>query len=251
MKTAIIIGNGPSTKPLYEYGLKNIPEEIDTFCTSLAYRFCDELDFQPTYYVFADPKSVNMQKNNLKERIKKYKKTKTWFLCTDMCQDDFNEYSSEDKKQSKLIRVKHAGSGPMALNIAINFFKYDRIFIFGLDHNYTWIKSLVEFTGFKNCAVYLNDVVNHPSYFFPRYLKKGDLVSWDMNAKDGEKVIKKCWVTEKIINNGIKNGCQVIDFSDNIIPCPKANDLSIIFKNYSNSSQLELKPDEIIHMKLN
>lgn len=74
MKNAIIIGNGNSTKQLYEYGFKNIDvDKFDTYCTSLAFRFCNDLNFEPTYYVFSDPKSVKHQQNELLTHIKNCK----------------------------------------------------------------------------------------------------------------------------------------------------------------------------------
>jgi hypothetical protein len=42
------------------------------------------LDFEPTYYVFSDPKSVKKQQNELLTRIEKWNNTKEWYLCTRM-----------------------------------------------------------------------------------------------------------------------------------------------------------------------
>ncbi len=221
MKNAIIIGNGNSTKQLYEYGFKNIDvDKFDTYCTSLAFRFCNDLNFEPTYYVFSDPKSVKHQQNELLTHIKKLQTTKEWYLCTTMCCDTL-------KNHHKVTHVKHNGSGPAALQVAINKKIYDNIYIFGLDHNYTWIKKHVTFTGFENCAIYNNDVLNHPSYFYPTYLKKGDCVSWDMSAKDGEKKTLQCLFTQKLINE-----CKhsvIIDYSDSLLKVKKEKDLSLIF----------------------
>tara|TARA_A100001015_G_C15018846_1_gene726934 strand:+ start:772 stop:1440 length:669 start_codon:yes stop_codon:yes gene_type:complete len=221
MKDAIIIGNGNSTKQLYEYGFKNINTEIfDTYCTSLAFRFCDDLNFQPTYYVFSDPKSVKNQQNNLLTRIEKWQNTKEWYLCTTMSEHTF-------KQQNKVTHIEHNGSGPAALKVAIDKKIYNNIYIFGLDHNYTWIKDDVTFTGYKNCAIYNNDVLNHPSYFYPTYLRKGDCVSWDMKAKNGEKIVKHCLFTQKLIDD-----CKhsvIVDYSDSLLKVKKEKDISLIF----------------------
>lgn len=221
MKSAIIVGNGTSTKPLYEYGFSNIDtDKYDIYCTSLAFRFCDDLKFEPTYYVFSDPKSVKMQQNELLTRIEKWHNTKKWYLCTNRCKDTFIN-------QPKVECIKHNGSGPSALQIAINKKIYDKIYIFGLDHDYTWIKKYVTFTRVDNCAVYKEDVLNHPSYFYPKYLKKGDCVSWNMKAKDGEQIKHHCSFTQKLIDK-CKN-CVIIDYSDSLLKVKKEKDLSLIF----------------------
>lgn len=223
MKSAIIVGNGNSTKQLYEYGFKNIDtNKFDIYSTSLAFRYCDDLNFEPTYYVFADPKCVKVQEDELLKRIKKWHNTKEWFLCTKQSSDTLVNHS-------KVTPIIHNGSGPAALQIAINKKKYDKIYIFGLDHNYTWIKKYVTFTGKENLAVYNYDVLNHPSYFYPNYLRKGDEVSWDMKAKDGEQRILHCLFTQNLIDN-CKHS-DIIDYSDSLLKCRKEKDLSLIFGN--------------------
>ena len=217
MKIALIVGNGQSTKLLYDYGFHNIPSHIDVYCTSLAFRFCDDLNYQPTYYVFSDPKSVSFQKSNLKQRIHAYQKTQKWFLC---CNKVKKEYFESDK----VTNIKHTGSGPGALEIALNK-KYDKILIIGLDHNYTWMKKNVKFLNIENCAEYKWDVVDHPSYFYPTYIRKGDVVSWDMSAKDNETKIKKCGATQNLINSGLKKKIIIVDYSDNLLSCPKSKNL--------------------------
>lgn len=125
MKDAIIIGNGNSTKQLYKYGFNNIDtDKFDTYCTSLAFRFCDDLNFEPTFYVFADPKCVKYQQYELLKRIKKWNKTKQWYLCT-------NENPIKDmSNHNKVTQIKHNGSGPAALQVAINKKNYNNIYIY-------------------------------------------------------------------------------------------------------------------------
>ena len=214
-KIALIIGNGQSTKILEKYGFNNINKNIDVYCTSLSFRFCDEYNFEPTYYVFADPKSVEYQKYNLKKYIKKFKKTQ-WYLCCNLIKDK-NFFSK------KIYNIEHAGSGPAALKIAIEKNIYSKILIIGLDHNYTWIKKYVKFTGFQNCAKYIQDVENHPSYFYSKYIRKNDIVSWDMNAKDNEKIFKRCLFTENLINKN--KHIDIIDFSNNLLKCKKGKNI--------------------------
>ena len=223
MRQAIIIGNGNSTKPLYDYGFKNIDtDKFDIYCTSLAFRFCDDLNFEPTYYVFSDPKSVKHQQNQLLRIIDKWQSTKEYYLCCTMCCDTL-------KNHQKVRHIKHNGSGPAALQVAIQKKIYDKIYIFGLDHNYTWIKKHVTFTGFQNCAIYKYDILNHPSYFYPNYIKKGDCISYDMNAKDNEETKIHCLFTQQLIDN-----CKhslIIDYSDSLLNCTKGKDISLIFEN--------------------
>ena len=218
VKTAIIIGNGMSTKLLYEYGFNNIPKNIDTYCTSLAFRFCESLNLCPTYYVFADPKSVKYQEYNLTNYINK-SNTKTFYFCY----DSSKMFKSVPK--NKIVNIAHNGSGPAALQIAIEK-NYDRILIIGLDHNYTWIKKNITMLGDQNKAQYKEDVVNHPSYFYPYYLKKGDIVSWDMSSKDGETKILHCKFTQELINKALKKNIEIIDFGDNLLNVKKSKALS-------------------------
>jgi hypothetical protein len=70
-------------------------------------------------------------------------------------------------------------------------------------------------------------VLNHPSYSYPKYLKKGDCVSWDMSAKDGEQIKLHCLFTQKMINDC--NHSVIIDYSDSLLKCKKEKDLSLIF----------------------
>lgn len=208
-KTAIIIGNGKSTKLLYDYGFDKIPKNIDTYCTSLAFRFCEDLNYDPTYYVFADPKSVQYQEKNLTNYINK-SKTQTVYLCYN------NDKMFKSCSRNKIVKIKHNASGPAALEIAIQK-NYDRILIIGLDHNYTWIKKHVTMLNDENKAQYKYDVVNHPSYFYPYYLKKGDIVSWDMSAKDNEQKYLHCRFTQELIDKASKKNIEIIDFGDNLL----------------------------------
>jgi len=221
-KIALIVGNGKSTKLLYDYGFNNIPEYIDVYCTSLAFRFCDDLNYNPTYYVFTDTKSVYFQKETLKKKINSYTKTKIWYLGCD-------KILNKDKyfNNNKVVNVDHNSTGPEALKIAVKK-KYNKIIIIGFDNNYTWIEEHVKKLNYDNCAIYTQDVVNHPSYFYPNYLRKGDIVSWGRYDKSKSNRNKS---TQKIIDNAVKNNIQIIDFSDNILKCIKSKNFNEHFKN--------------------
>jgi len=83
-KTALIIGNGPSAKKLLDFGFHNIPDHIDTFATSCAFKYCEEINWWPTYYVLSDRKITFLNQ----ERLSKYisdpnNPVKKWFLSTD------------------------------------------------------------------------------------------------------------------------------------------------------------------------
>jgi len=54
--TIIIIGNGPSTKALAEYGFHNLPDSIDTFAMGAAYRYFERINWWPNYYAWCDVK---------------------------------------------------------------------------------------------------------------------------------------------------------------------------------------------------
>jgi hypothetical protein len=72
-KTALIIGNGKSSLELEEFGFERIPKSIDTFGTTLAFRYYEKIGWWPTYYGILDTKVVNHHKENLKEFFTNYK----------------------------------------------------------------------------------------------------------------------------------------------------------------------------------
>lgn len=45
----LVIGNGPSTKALAEFGFQNLPDDVDTFGMRAAYRYFRKVGWWPKY----------------------------------------------------------------------------------------------------------------------------------------------------------------------------------------------------------
>jgi hypothetical protein len=61
-KSILLIGNGPSTKKLIEFGLQNLPKGLDTFGMGAAYRYFERVGWWPTYHAWCDIKVVHSHK---------------------------------------------------------------------------------------------------------------------------------------------------------------------------------------------
>lgn len=55
-KSILLIGNGPSTRLLANFGFNRLPKEIDTFGMGAAYRFYRDAHWWPDYYAWCDKK---------------------------------------------------------------------------------------------------------------------------------------------------------------------------------------------------
>ncbi len=225
-KRALIIGNGKSTDLLLKYQFQHIPKNIDTYGTTACYKYCKVLNWWPTFYVLSDPKVVLERKEILESLINnKNIPTKNYYLCKTLLKhnlcDDF----------SKVKYIQWNGSGPAALNIAIQK-KYKKIGMIGMDHNYTWLKDkLKPINKGDNRHVFTETIEDHPSYFWKSYIEKGDVVSMSKTAEQPwDKPIKlHCKYTQDLINKAIAQKIEIIDFSDNLLKCPKSKGLNSFF----------------------
>jgi hypothetical protein len=207
-ETAFIIGNGKTTKQLFKYGFNNIPDNIDTYTTSLAYRFCEEINWWSTFYCFFDPKSVSYQQKQLNEHINdKNNPVKKWYLCK------HNSWPVNiDDKYNKVEYLKWASSGNGALSLAIGKKQYRKIILIGLDNDYTWNHEWVEkVDNNTNRRRYIKTIKNHPDYFYPNYIRKGDIVSWDINKKISENEGRKI----DLENQFKKSNIEFLNYSKN------------------------------------
>jgi hypothetical protein len=177
-QTMLIIGNGPSSKELADFGFHNIPDHIDTFGMGLAYKYYSKIDWWPTYYICADKKVVKNRGDYLRSlilddnvRVRKF----------------FFPLPLVDHPRLELI--PHNSTGDFAFRKAVEY-GYEQIFIIGIDLDYQPLKeatriSRAEFDAlgldmdFDTNVIYMvrEPIKDHPNYFFPEYQEVGDIYS--------------------------------------------------------------------------
>ena len=181
-KIALIIGNGKSLQPLVDDKFKSIPDGVDTFGTTAAFRFYEKINWWSTYYGLYDGKVVYHYRETFQKYIlDKNHPVKKWFLCVDRCGNYFQD------PHGKLARTTHDGTGCGITEQTIKM-KYDEIWLTGIDNQYVWNKSWVKRlgTGGDNRVEFIADVEDNPNYAIPYYQQKGDIFSFNLSAKDGE-----------------------------------------------------------------
>ena len=181
-KIALIIGNGNSTKQLLDYGFHNIPDNVDTFATSGAYKYCKALNWWPTYYVLTDIKVLTHKVELFNSLLADPTiKTKNFFLT---CIHKETELKFNDPFE-KLVNHSHIESGISCFKIIETAEpKYDYVILIGIDNNYTWVTDKVKkYDDITNLAIVKERIKKHPSYFWEGYIEKGDILSWDWKAE--------------------------------------------------------------------
>jgi glycosyltransferase involved in cell wall biosynthesis len=178
----LIIGNGPSTKILADAGLHNLPEDIDTFGTTTAYRYFEKINWWPTYYALADRKVVYNHRENFARLLEDPKcTTKKFFLSWPIADSE------------RLEVIAHSSTGSFSLNKAVEL-GYREIYLIGMEGAYveeikesrslseTEIASL----GFgvlnlsqaeSKLRIITVTPTENPNYFFPGYQQEGDIYS--------------------------------------------------------------------------
>jgi hypothetical protein len=191
MSKLVVIGNGPSLKG-FEFDKLN---HVDTLGMNAAYRYWDQINWYPTYYVCMDDKVTQTHHKNIKRlidsgRIKKFFLTRfmldfypelkfdsrIYFL------EQFNEkYSSLAKKyelntiESKFFK----SSAPAKITTGSNavrfgcFLGYKEIAIIGVDLEYKEIKDGITNESGIELKV-TKKIDNNPNYFFDGYQDVGD-----------------------------------------------------------------------------
>ncbi len=174
----LIVGNGPSTKELGEYGFQNIPLNVDTFGMGLAFKHFEKVGWWPTYYICADKKVVQHCRESLAEVVMDPKvRVKRFFFPIQLCESD------------RLEVIPHNSTGDFAFRKAVEF-GYRQIFLIGIDLDYKPLKeatriSRSEFDELGLDIDYYTNIIykirrpvaDHPNYFFPDYQEVGDIYS--------------------------------------------------------------------------
>jgi hypothetical protein len=190
-ESLLIIGNGPSTKKLLDYGFHNIPPNIDTISTSSAFKYCKTLNWWPTYYVLADPKMVLAKQSIIQSLIVDPEiPTQKFYLCLNKIKAHKLEFYDP---YEKIQNCDHIESGTAAIRIALSRRnQYKNIGIIGIDNNYnnnnSWGKYKDHFISASdkdNRVICVKDIGSHPSYFWPNYIEKGDIITWVDNPGGG------------------------------------------------------------------
>jgi len=207
--TLIIIGAGNSTLKLLEYGFHRIPPHIDTLATTRSYRFCESLNWWPTLYSCLDPKVVKDCANDLQPHISNpMNPVRCWFICTNHKPWDVKL----DDPFGKIVHVPWGASGGTSAVVFCQQDYYKRIVLIGIDNDYIWDRNWVEpLPGNDNRVKYKQDMPKHPCYFWPNYLKKGDVVSWSSGNWSQE---AKTQQMQAAVNIGLSKGKEIINLGN-------------------------------------
>lgn len=190
-KIALVIGNGKSTKNLLDYGFHNIPSTIDTFATSGAYKYCQKLNWWPTYYALTDYKVLTHKQKLFNEFLKDPTiNSKKFLLCT---KTGNNKALKLEDPFKKIIHCPHLESGLTCLKaIHDTKHKYDYVIVIGIDNNYSWLTNKVKrYDTTTNLAIVKERIKDHPSYFWEDYIEKGDILSWNFDQKPNTPIFNK------------------------------------------------------------
>jgi hypothetical protein len=178
-KSLLILGNGKSLAP-YPFDKYN----VDTIGMSQAFRYWEQINWYPTYYICLDKDINRTFAHDIKGLIKNRKTNgiKRFFLSKEIL-----------KKYPKFSKLKYVHfvedlnqpgnrgfsgdtqvtSGSYAVRFGI-WLGYTKIYILGIDSKYTpidqaWIKRVTD----KNQRLIV-DINPDPDYFFNQYRMKGD-----------------------------------------------------------------------------
>jgi hypothetical protein len=175
VKTAMIIGNGPSSKILYDYGFNNIPDKITTFGSNSLYRICEKANWWPDYYLAYDLIVTPFHKENFKKMMKEQKKIKAIFSYRGMLDgvDRFRTFNPPQIPFQGRYRMINLTTGGMAAFVAMSM-GFKKLILIGVDCNY--IDNIKESERLTNVKFHIKEnPKNNPNYFFDDYQKKGDL----------------------------------------------------------------------------
>lgn len=194
-KEILIIGNGPSTKDLSDFGFDNLPPHIDTFGMGAAYRFYETINWWPTYYAWCDVKVVHSHQKALKALIENPAIDTERFF-----------FSLPISDNPRLETIQHSSTGDFCFRKAVEL-GYQKIYLIGMEGHYveelTESRRLTEaeyeslgfdkvFPEFQKAipdhvdsvALFLdtlriieNTPDKNPNYFFEGYQRAGDVFS--------------------------------------------------------------------------
>jgi len=179
----LIIGNGPSTQELAEWGLENLRSDVDTFGMGIAYRFFQEINWWPTLYACGDSKVVFSHRKELGSIVEN----------PDVPTDRFY-FSWPVSEHSRLELITHCSTGDFCFRKSLEL-RYREIYLIGIEGHY--IEKIMESRpltedeyldlGFEELKLSeLNKSVlriitktpdDNPNYFFHGYQQAGDVYS--------------------------------------------------------------------------
>lgn len=224
--TLLVMCNGPSIKPLVDYGLQRLPNCIDTVATSLAYRYFSEINWWPTYYTLGDPKVLLHHQQAFQAMISDPNiPVRQYYLATQLPKLGIDiEF---DDPLNKLVNIPWQVTGQSALKIGL-VNRYQKIYIIGCDNKYYWdhglVRPLASNKALDNRAEVIDDVPENPNYGIPNYLRKGDITSWLFNHPDksySTSSHNNLWL--ELMTLAEKQNIQVTDFSSGNLPMQKAS----------------------------
>lgn len=181
-KKLLIIGNGPSARLLATAGFDLIPDDMDTFGTTAAFRFFEDIGWWPTYYALADRKVVYHHRETFARLISDPKiNTQKFFLSWKVSDSD------------KLELIPHSSTGSFSLKKAIEL-GYDEIYLIGMEGAYVeeildsraMTPDEIAERGFgvlnlsraeSKLRIITKTPSYNPNYFFSGYQQEGDVYS--------------------------------------------------------------------------
>ena len=229
MKTAIILGNGPSLQKLLDFGLENIPKHIDTIGLNSFYRYSEKIKWYPTYIGSFDVRVTPYHFYDMVKYVENSNVKK--FVCCDWAL----EYAKADEEyytHPKIHREKNQnGFNPewyvdlnnmsCSGNAACKFLMkegYTKIYLIGVDANYV---DFIDGSKRDEGGGLIMDKTpeKNPNYFWDEYQvegdeynvpgKRGHILSWQETAHN----VKKYKPNIEIINLSDISEVQFFKFS--------------------------------------
>lgn len=235
-KDVLVLCNGPSIKALVDWGFHNLPQEIVTVGTSLAYRYFRDINWWPTYYALGDPKVLLHHQTAFQALIADPNiPIQKFYLCTKLPHLDI-DISFFDPFH-RVVEMGWQVTGQMAFEVGLRQ-QTKNLFLLGCDNGYYWDHSLVKPLSLNlkqdNRAVVLEDVVDNPNYGIPNYLRKGDVTSWLFNHPDKSITsTSKNHLWQELMNTALDRKINVVDFSQGNLSAPtKRDDFKAFFSSY-------------------
>ena len=221
----LIIGNGPSTTKLAEFGFHNLPPSIDTFGMGAAYRYFSPAGWWPKYYAWCDAKVVHSHKSALKQLIEDpHVSTEAFY------------FSLPISSHPRFHQVSHCSTGDFCFRKAIEL-RYRNIYLIGIEGDY--VEEIAESRAltdaeydqlgygdllplFKHLSPdpreafrlfrdYLRIIdrtpAHNPNYFFEGYQRAGDVFSLPRSGTH-----RNAW--RKSAEFADKHGVNVVNLSE-------------------------------------
>jgi FkbM family methyltransferase len=177
----LILGSGPSTRELVDWGLDKLPADIDTFGMGAQYRFYREINWWPTYYALADAKVVFSHRSDLANIVQDPGvTTERFFFSWPVCE------------HPRLKLINHLSTGDFCLRKSVEM-GYRDIYLIGIEGQY--VEEIAESRplsreeylelGFgqldlpealmRTMRIITRTPEENPNYFFNDYQREGDV----------------------------------------------------------------------------